>query len=37
MGCVIVIPARAQRDYLSLGTATMWNWLEEKLLRSDRT
>jgi dienelactone hydrolase len=22
-----------QRDYLSLGTATMWNWLEEKLLR----
>jgi dienelactone hydrolase len=23
-----------QRDYLSLGTATMWNWLEEKLLRS---
>jgi dipeptidyl aminopeptidase/acylaminoacyl peptidase len=24
-----------QRDYLSLGTAVMWNWLEEKLLRSD--
>jgi dienelactone hydrolase len=22
-----------QRDYLSLGTATMWNWLEDKLLR----
>jgi dienelactone hydrolase len=23
-----------QRDYLSLGTATMWNWLEDKLLRA---
>lgn len=23
-----------QRDYLSLGTAVMWNWLEDKLLRS---
>jgi dienelactone hydrolase len=22
-----------QRDYLSLGTAVMWNWLEDKLLR----
>ena len=22
-----------QRDYLSLGTATMWNWFEDKLLR----
>jgi dienelactone hydrolase len=22
-----------QRDYLSLGTAAMWNWLEDKLLR----
>ena len=21
-----------QRDYLSLGTAVMWNWLEDKLL-----
>jgi hypothetical protein len=21
-----------QRDYLSLGTAVMWNWLEQKLL-----
>jgi fermentation-respiration switch protein FrsA (DUF1100 family) len=20
-----------QRDYLSLGTAVMWNWLEDKL------
>jgi dienelactone hydrolase len=23
-----------QRDYLSLGTAVMWNWLEERLLRT---
>ena len=23
-----------QRDYLSLGTATMWNWFEDKLLRA---
>jgi dienelactone hydrolase len=23
-----------QRDYLSLGTATMWNWFEDKLVRS---
>jgi len=23
-----------QRDYLSLGTAVMWNWLEDKLLRA---
>jgi dienelactone hydrolase len=23
-----------QRDYLSLGTAVMWNWLEDKLLRT---
>jgi dienelactone hydrolase len=22
-----------QRDYLTLGTATMWNWFEEKLVR----
>jgi hypothetical protein len=26
-----------QRDFLSLRTATMWNWLEEKVLRSHRT
>ena len=23
-----------QRDYLSLGTATMWNWFEDKLVRA---
>ena len=23
-----------QRDYLSLGAATMWNWFEDKLLRA---
>jgi dienelactone hydrolase len=23
-----------QRDYLSLGTATMWNWFEDKLIRA---
>ncbi|MGB6537872.1 MAG: prolyl oligopeptidase family serine peptidase [Xanthobacteraceae bacterium] len=23
-----------QRDYLSLGTAVMWNWLEDRLLRA---
>jgi dienelactone hydrolase len=23
-----------QRDYLSLGTAVMWNWVEDKLLRA---
>ncbi len=24
-----------QRDYLSLGTAEMWNWFEEKLVREN--
>jgi len=23
-----------QRDYLTLGVAEMWNWFEDKLLRS---
>jgi hypothetical protein len=23
-----------QRDYLPLGCAVMWNWFEDKLLRS---
>ena len=23
-----------QRDYLTLGIYTMWNWFEEKLIRS---
>jgi hypothetical protein len=23
-----------QRDYLTLGCATMWNWFEDKLLRA---
>ena len=26
-----------QRDYLSLGTAVMWNWFEEKLVRAQKS